>query len=118
MENLPKTYDETKKLIETLQAHAEKLRKDESDALLEDMRKNISKYGLTAAQLGFITEESNPAPKAATSKTKAPMKYRDGENEWSGRGRTPKWLKELEVSGKKREDYLVDQDRPAGTPPL
>lgn len=37
-----------------------------------------------------------------------PVKYRgpNGE-EWSGRGRQPKWLTVMEAQGKTREDYRV-----------
>jgi len=44
----------------------------------------------------------------AARKPVAP-KYRNtktGET-WSGRGRTPRWLAELEAQGKSRDDYRV-----------
>ena len=40
----------------------------------------------------------------------------DGSSKWSGRGRTPAWLAQLEEQGRKREDFLVE--RPAAELPL
>jgi DNA-binding protein H-NS len=35
------------------------------------------------------------------------VKYRNGSDIWSGRGRTPKWLADAEASGANRESFLV-----------
>jgi DNA-binding protein H-NS len=51
------------------------------------------------------------APKGRVSPlkgTKAPIKYRGPNGEtWTGRGRTPTWLTDLESKGKKRERFAV-----------
>jgi DNA-binding protein H-NS len=37
-------------------------------------------------------------------------KYRSPTgDEWSGRGRMPKWLQAAEAEGKKRDDFLIDK---------
>lgn len=45
----------------------------------------------------------------ATKKTKVSAKYRDPDSgkTWSGRGMAPVWLRELEKSGRKREEFAV-----------
>lgn len=53
---------------------------------------------------------SSGVAKSAPSKkgNKVEPKYRgpDGET-WTGRGRAPRWLAELEAAGKKRETFLI-----------
>lgn len=41
--------------------------------------------------------------------SKAPAKYRDPKTgkTWSGRGRTPVWLREREENGESRDAYLI-----------
>jgi DNA-binding protein H-NS len=49
------------------------------------------------------THASHPA-----KGTRVAPKYRGPNGEkWSGRGLTPRWLADLEKSGKKRESYLI-----------
>jgi len=46
--------------------------------------------------------------KADGRSRKAPIKYLDGYgNEWSGRGRQPKWLTEAMADGEPLESFLV-----------
>ena len=61
-----------------------------------------------------------PAPAGARKKRAAPagarkqraagivpVKYRHGDREWSGRGKAPAWLLQLEAQGKDRELFRV-----------
>lgn len=60
-----------------------------------------------AAELGFSLSDLVGAGKA--KKTAAP-KYRnpeDASQTWTGRGRTPRWVIDLEASGKSRDDALI-----------
>jgi DNA-binding protein H-NS len=42
-----------------------------------------------------------------------PVKYRGPNNKvWSGRGRAPQWMRELEEQGRNREEFLVSQEAP------
>ncbi len=38
---------------------------------------------------------------------KLPIRYRDGENTWTGRGKTPNWLKKRMAEGATREQFRV-----------
>lgn len=60
---------------------------------------------------GSRSESSKRAKKSgdtAEGARQLPVKYRgpNGE-EWSGRGRLPKWLQVAEAEGKKREEFAV-----------
>ncbi len=46
-------------------------------------------------------------PYTKRSKAKIAVKYRDGENTWTGRGRPPRWLAAKVAAGARREDYAV-----------
>ena len=51
-----------------------------------------------------------PAPAGARKQRAAgivPVKYRHGDREWSGRGKAPAWLLQLEAQGKDRELFRV-----------
>ena len=110
--------------ISDLEKQAAELQKKNRPAVLAELREQMAAYGITAEEL------SRPAPKAqkprqplakAASPAKgkkpavpSPPKYRGPQGqEWTGRGTVPKWLKDLLVDGKTREDFLIDQNRAA-----
>jgi DNA-binding protein H-NS len=92
-------------------AEAKRLEKLESAkaAVLAETRAKLAELGLTLegvlppAGLG----QGRKAPKDSGG-DKLPAKYRgpNGE-EWSGRGRLPRWLAALEAEGKKRDQFAV-----------
>jgi DNA-binding protein H-NS len=53
-------------------------------------------------------KKSKPASKAAKRGKVAP-KFRDPETgtTWTGRGRTPVWLRDYEAAGRKREEFSI-----------
>lgn len=110
--------------IAEMEKQATELQKKNRPAVLAELRAQMAAYGITAEEL------SRPAPKAtklkaplakaaspAKSKKPAvpsPIKYRGPEGQgWTGRGTVPRWLNELLVDGKTREDFLVRQDAAA-----
>lgn len=90
--------------IEELQRKAQEIQQQKKAAVLEEVRAKIKAYGLTAKELGLSSTE-----KASDDKRSQPVaiKYRDGENTWTGRGRKPKWLQEKLDSGSNLEDFAV-----------
>ena len=51
---------------------------------------------------------SAPAAETGSTRAKPPVKYRDDSgNSWTGRGATPRWLREYEEQGKSRDDFKV-----------
>jgi DNA-binding protein H-NS len=91
------SYASLKAQIAELEKQAAQVRETEISAAKNQVREIMQTYGLTIADLGGATK----APKAR--KTVA-AKYRDAATgqEWTGRGRAPKWL-----DGKKKDDYLI-----------
>lgn len=53
------------------------------------------------------THKAKPTKQAHKKGGKVAIKYRHGENTWTGRGRAPRWLAAAEKQGAKRESFLV-----------
>lgn len=76
--------------------------------ILEDIKNKIKLYGFTAKELGFSGVEKSTEKKTEDKRRQpVPVKYRDGEEKWTGRGRKPKWLVEKLATGAKLEDFAV-----------
>lgn len=95
------TYLELKAQAESLLQQAETLRQQEIAEVISDIKAKMAEYGITAADLGASSKKA--APKSTVA-----IKYRgpNGE-EWTGRGRTPVWMKEALDQGKSKEDFTV-----------
>lgn len=106
---MTKTYLELQQQIAELQAKAEELRKNEIEAVVADIKEKIAAYGLTAKDLGFDTTRGEIPEATAKTKKEVVAKYRNPEtgDEWSGRGRSPKWLQDQLDAGKAKEDFLI-----------
>jgi DNA-binding protein H-NS len=104
--------------IAEMEKQAADLQKKNRPAVLAELREQMAAYGITAEEL------SRPAAKAARPKVPpakpaslhkgkkpavpSPAKYRGPQGqEWSGRGTAPKWLNDLLIDGKTREDFLI-----------
>ncbi len=98
--------DELEKIqaqIEELQKKAQELQQQKKSAIIEEVKAKIKAYGLTAKDLGLGAVEK------AEDKRSQPVaiKYRSGEQTWTGRGRKPKWLEVYLANGGKLEDIAV-----------
>ena len=75
----------------------------------ERLEAEAAKYGLTLAQVvGLNSPTTKPEKKTGTV---AP-KYRNPNNAdetWTGRGRAPRWLVELEEKGSIRANCLISR---------
>ncbi len=91
------TYAEIQAQIAELQAQAEKVRKDELASAIAQVQVLMAQYGITIDDLQGVTKKARKS-----SSVKA--KYRDpvSGNEWTGRGRSPKWLE-----GKNKDDFAI-----------
>ncbi len=110
---IPEDISEIDKLIAELQAKREflngKQRADALKTIIEMMTK--SKISLADVQQHLksgkvsVTVTATPTEK---EKTKVPVKY-IGPNaeQWTGRGRNPRWVTQLEAEGKSLKDYLI-----------
>ena len=68
---------------------------------IEQIKQMMTDAGLTIADLGA------KAAKAKQVRAKAEIKYRDGENTWTGRGRTPRWMAAHIAKGATKETFLA-----------
>lgn len=111
---MSKTYSEIVQEIQTLQAQAEELKRNEIREVIDRIKHAIEVYSLTAADLGLARRGRKPGPKPGKRKIKpaskpaAPgVKYRDGNNTWGGRGPRPQWLRSALAAGKSLKDFAV-----------
>ncbi len=88
-----------------LKKQAEDFRNQERAGVIDEIRKKVAEYGLTAADLKL----SGKAPKVRSIKSSALPKYRGPAGEtWSGgRGRKPRWVTEALAAGKSLSDFEV-----------
>lgn len=95
-----KTYDEIQEEIQRLKEQADAIRQKEITGVIEKIRVQIDKYGLTAEDLGLAARRRRP---------RAAPKYRSpkGDKTWSGRGRRPNWVKAYTDAGGKLEELEI-----------
>lgn len=87
-----------------LQKQAEGLRAAERDTVIEEVRKKVAEYGITATELKLT------APKGGKiSRVAVVPKYRNANGEtWSGgRGRKPRWVVDALAAGKSLAEFAV-----------
>lgn len=89
---MAKDYRQVKARIRTLEAEAERLRRQELRGLLVEMRQKIREYDILPEQL-FGPDLSDF------------VRYRHPETgqTWNGKGRPPNWIR-----GKNREPFYVE----------
>ena len=94
------TYKQLTAQLEKLHKEVAIAQQKEIAAAIEDIKRKITEYDLTAEELGFTARRAKAARKAPL-----PPKYRNpktGET-WSGRGRPPGWL-----TGRNKDRFLID----------
>ncbi|MDH6595107.1 DNA-binding protein H-NS [Variovorax sp. TBS-050B] len=101
-----KKYDEQ---IAQLRKQAEDLRNQERAGVIEDVRRKIAEYGLTAADLKLSARGGSVKRSAGAPVAKAAAKYRGPTGEtWSGgRGRKPRWVTEALAAGKSLSEFEI-----------
>lgn len=90
-----------------LRMQAEDFRNQERAGVIDDVRKKIAEYGLTAADLKLSSRPLKA--NARTTKATAPAKYRgpNGESWSGGRGRKPRWVTEAVTAGKSLSEFEI-----------
>jgi DNA-binding protein H-NS len=89
----------------------------ERDAFVARVREEAAAKGLGPVEDLFVRAAPTPARKAASRARGhgvVPVQFRspDGKHEWSGRGKTPGWLADLEKGGRSKEDFRVKEGQP------
>ena len=94
--------------IAQLRKQAEELRNHERAGVVDELRKKIAEYGISAADLKLTGR--GPAKRAsAVPAAKGVAKYKGPAGEtWSGgRGRKPRWVTEALAAGKSLSDFEI-----------
>jgi DNA-binding protein H-NS len=112
---MTKSLAQLNKQIATLQAQAEAIKKKEVGGVIARIKEAIAHYGLTAADLGLAGKAPKaakvPKPGRKPGRKKAAkagiVKYRDGDNTWTGHGRRPQWYVAAIAAGKTPEDLIA-----------
>jgi DNA-binding protein H-NS len=78
--------------------------KDAKTSVIAEMRKRLAEVDLTFEEVAAM--EGNKKTRKAAS-LKAKYNSPDGLNTWSGRGRVPVWLRDLEAQGHSRDAFLI-----------
>jgi DNA-binding protein H-NS len=99
-----KKHDEQ---IAQLRKQAEELRNQERSGVIEEVRKKIAEYGLTAADLKLAARIGKRAGAAGGSKSAAKYRSPTGETWSGGRGRKPRWVTEALASGKSLSEFEI-----------
>ena len=100
------TVQELTALIQEANAKRQQKMVEAKTALLSEFREKASQLGLTLESMINPSPSRQKPPKA--NGPSVAVKYRgpNGE-EWSGRGRLPKWIQAAEAGGKNREEFRV-----------
>lgn len=94
--------------IAELQNKAKELAEKKREPIIEEMKKKISLYGITAKELGLAEKVVVVStPTESTTKTPVAIKYRKEDKTWTGRGRQPLWIVAHIEGGGKIEELLV-----------
>ena len=113
---MAKSYGQLQAQIQKLQAEAEALKAKEVKDVIARIRTAIEHYGITPDQLfgkakkattGRAAANKAPARKSAAKGKPVAIKYRDGDNTWTGRGNKPRWLVARLEEGKQLADFAV-----------
>jgi|SRR3954449_10280088 DNA-binding protein H-NS len=99
-----KKHDEQ---IAQLRKQAEELRNQERAGVIEELRKKIAEYGLTATDLKLSARAGKKSVSAAPAKSAAKYRGPTGETWSGGRGRKPRWVTEALAAGKSLSDFEI-----------
>lgn len=97
------TYKELLAQQDALARQIEEARVNEVSSAIEQVKKLVEDYALTASDIFAPTSKTRATKGKLKGSTVAP-KYRDPitGTTWTGRGLAPKWLQ-----GKNKEDFLI-----------
>ena len=101
------TYAEIQAQIINLQQQAETLRRNELQAVIDDIKAKIAQYGLSARDLGLDgTARRSRKPRVRGESGAARFIGPAGQT-WSGFGRQPQWLRDALAAGKQKSDFAA-----------
>ena len=98
------TFSQLAELNKKTQDRMESLREEKLDELLKKVTQMIEEEGFQLEDVVGVRKSKKTGNKAKDAKYRHPA---DKTKTRTGIGRTPKWIKELENSGKNREEFLI-----------
>ena len=105
------TIREIYKQISQLQKKAKELESDNRPGL-KKVVSIMKQNNITLNELGNFLGSKKGRKVTRASRRKVPVKYKDKNgNKWTGRGITPKWIREAEAVGHRREEFLVTENK-------
>lgn len=99
-----KKHDEQ---IAQLRKQAEDLRNQERAGVIEELRKKIAEYGLTAGDLKLGGRAAKRSTGVVAPKSAAKYRSPTGETWSGGRGRKPRWIAEALAAGKSLTEFEI-----------
>jgi DNA-binding protein H-NS len=99
-----KKHDEQ---IAQLRKQAEELRNHERAGVIEELRRKVAEYGLTAADLKLATRSGKRGTGAVAVKSAAKYRSPNGETWSGGRGRKPRWITEALAAGRSLSEFEI-----------
>ncbi len=100
------SYQEILSQIEELKRKAEEVRQQEMSGAIAEIKRLMVQFGITSDDLGLSGRAG--AGKVKSRGIVAP-KYRDpiSGKTWTGRGRRPGWVVDLDTQGKSLDDCRI-----------
>jgi DNA-binding protein H-NS len=95
-------------VVEAVEARRTTKEAEVREALIAEFRQRAMEKGLSFNALFGMRRTRARAGQPITPKYRGPS----GET-WSGRGRQPRWLAELEAAGHKKEEFLIETESEA-----
>lgn len=103
------TIDDIQKQIDELLKKKNEIIQKEKEAVIQDIKAKIKSYDITAQELDLPTVVIERTRAKSTKPVKAKYRGPNGE-EWSGRGRKPQWIQNIETKGESIEKYLIKSE--------
>ncbi len=106
------TYLELKAQAEQLMAEAERLREQETQQVIDDIKAKMQAYGITARDLGLAGTGTGGTgarrtPRAAGREKVVKYRGPNGETWSGGRGRKPDWVVRALKEGRSIDEFAA-----------
>ena len=98
------TLEEINEIKRQAEEAAEAKRQETIQKIVELVKENCE---ATGASMEEVLRGLNAQPLYKDARSDVKVKYQYNQHSWSGRGKTPKWLAELEANGSDREEFRV-----------
>ncbi|OSZ33110.1 DNA-binding protein [Alcaligenes faecalis] len=100
------SISEIQKEISRLKRHAESIKKKTRTKVINEIIRSMVENDLNLEDIAQVFHH-----KPSQRRMPAKIKYQHPNGDtWSGRGRPPAWIKQIESEGRSREDFAVNNE--------